>query len=248
MNLVTVANPKFYPNAKALIESFHAIYPSGRAFLYWFGNFEPNIPGAEIYPVLQDCPHAHHPGYFYFKVFALADAYRRIGDDFIYTDSRHRFIRRPIEIERRLITTGRFYVKYPGQERYKLKWHTTLKCFQECGFNPDGGIGEKYLYWAAIQAYRPGPENAEFISTFLDLMKKPACAGPSNLSDHPDGPEGCCAHRNDQSVLSILIEKHGFGQPYNQAISNRYGDKETIDTLGGPAHQWDHVIRGRTNL
>jgi hypothetical protein len=99
------------------------------------------------------------------------------------------------------------------------------------------------MYWAAIQAWIPTSENRHFAKEFLDMMMDPKVAGPSNRLEFPEGVNGCKAHRNDQSVLSVLIHKYGWQQPYNIETWARYGDYDTIQTTAPSP-----VIKGRCGL
>lgn len=252
MDLVTFCNGKFYQHALQLIESYKKFY-TGTAYLYYFGDgFNPVgcDPTIVYKQVANDVPHAWEPGFFYAKVWALHDRMMNgaIGQNFIYLDSRHRFISRPTDIEESLQKFGHFFVQYPNLEPYKLKYLTTKICLQKV-FGPlwKQGARDLYSYWAAIQAYTICRVNRDFINDFLACMKDPEIAGPSNLLQNPDGPGAeCKAHRNDQSVLSMLLGRWGFSQPFDPIISSSYGDRETVEFLGGAElHNWNHVIRGR---
>jgi hypothetical protein len=54
-------------------------------------------------------------------------------------------------------------------------------------------------------------------------------AFPEANVEKPDGSTGdALCHRNDQSVLSILLEKYNLGQEFHYRVFNYYGDFYTV--------------------
>lgn len=253
MNLVTVVSPEFLNSAKSLIDSFQKIYPDDKVILCYFGGeikddiiFKENIYLIEV-PHL--CPHAHNPRFYFFKTYALKAA-MSFNEPFLYLDSRHILIKKPIEIEKALQEKDRFFIQYSHEDIYKLKVCTTSKCFEKMNCELDK-YKESYCYWAAIQAYNPTDFNKAFIEEMLIYMMDPDVAGPSNFIENPE-PENpdCLYHRNDQSCLSILIEKYNIHQPFDFNISQKYGD---VDTYLRYDSSYKHdknklVIRGRNSI
>lgn len=238
MNLITTCSPFYYGTAKKLVDSFRIFYPDDMAIVYYFGGSAPNIGADEYIEIPKICEHAHLGTHFFFKTYAMWHA-MNLGVPFIYLDSRHRFLSQPKEIESALQTKGRFFVQYPNSHiivnrdtvRFNLKCVTTQKCFENMGCN-EPRYKDALSYWAAIQAWIPTEEHVKFANEFLEHMKHPNIAGPSNKiwKPEPSNPE-CLCHRNDQSVLSILIEKYGWHQPYSDDIWMKYGDFHTIKTV-----------------
>lgn len=247
MNLVTVCNLDFFSYADRLVRSHKKIYPEAAALVCVFGPGceSIKIPNAAVLPIEQTVEHSWDPNLYWFKVAALKMAWNFFDDSFIYLDSRHVMLDRPVEIEDAVEKRGRFYVRYPELEPYRLKYLTTKECIRRvCGAACFDYGREMYSYWAAIQAYAVNEESRNFIDSFLSLMDDPLVAGPSNMKQSPDGPSGDCKHhRNDQSVLSLML---GDFQPFDVRVSSKYGDIDTIRILGGiECHSGDMRIRGR---
>jgi hypothetical protein len=252
MKLITVCNHIYYESAKKLIESFRVFYPNHAVTVYYFGGDRPNINANEYIEIPKTiCEHAHNPNFFFYKTYALYDALMHTGTSILYLDSRHRLLAHPIEIEQALKEKTRFLVQYPNTHimvngnpiQLNNESQTTQKCFEsmECD---EQRFKKSSHYWAAIQAWLPTSENLQFVNEFLNHMKNPNIAGPSNLlwKPEPENP-ACYCHRNDQSVLSILIEKYGWHQEYNDFIWKKYGDFHTIKTA-----EPEPVIIGRQIL
>ena len=230
LNLVTTASPDFAEHARALVSTYRG-HGRGSASVVWFGGPPPDDLGADfVVEVPRLCEHAHNPRFYFFKTFALKWGLG-LGEPFLYLDARCRILSRPAEIELAVQEKSRFLLCCPpGHPDYPLQSCTTRRCFEELGC-----WQERYrfapCYWAAIQAWRPTAENMVFVDEFLERMKNPHVAGPSNwlkLED-PENPE-CWCHRNDQSVLNILIEEHGWHQPYDATLWAKYGDRDTLRT------------------
>lgn len=235
MNLITTCSVEFADRATRLFQSYRRFYPEGKITVYTFGP-EFTLPKVEMVQVPMLCEHAHNPRFYFFKTYAIYHAMHQ-DEDFLYLDSAHRILERPVDIEAALDSHTRFLVEYPD---IPLKFDTTKKCFERMG-----ALEERFLnapcYWAAIQAWRPTKENKIFAGQFLEYMEDSEIAGPSNYLENPEPNNPTCRHhRNDQSCLSIMIEKFGFRQPYNDYIWARYGDHDTQRPV--PEQP---VIRGR---
>ena len=62
-----------------------------------------------------------------------------------------------------------------------------------------------------------------------DCMLNPKIALPDTTIKRPDGDRSPCReHRQDQSVLSVLIHKHNRHQQFNPTRNARYGDWQTL--------------------
>jgi hypothetical protein len=251
MDLVTACNSKeFFGNATALIASFRKIYPESKVFLCVFGELantaEQNHGGVETVMIPNDCEHAWNPRFYLFKNHAYKIGIERCTDSFIWLDSRNRVMSRMVEIEDALEKDTRFFDQYPHQEFYKIKNYSTALCVKKLGLNQEE-IADWYGYQSLIQAYKKTPANERFINAMLYHMHDPEIAGPSNYTEKPDGPDSCVRHhRNDLSVLSLLIPRFGFDQPYNIERSRRYGDRPTYERFGGcEGYAWEQRILTR---
>lgn len=243
MNLATVVNPEFANHAIQLIRTYRMFY-DGKVTVYFFGGACKDI-GADSYVEIPHlCAHSHKPDMYFYKTYAIYHMMQQL-EPFIYLDSRHRFLSYPYEIHQALDKYTRFFVEYPklpvNGTLINIENLTTQTCLEHMGCNIPR-YKEAPMYWAAIQAWTPTQENMQFAKEFLDMMMDPKIAGPSNRLEYPEGRNGCKAHRNDQSVLSVLIEKYNWQQPYTDSLWAKYGDADTIQTaIPQP------VIKGRCN-
>jgi hypothetical protein len=246
MKLVTVTNEKFLGKAIVLSENFISVYGSD-AHICLFGNVT-NLPPVRkeiiFHRLEEDVPHAFNERFYYFKIAAVHYGIENLENEFIYLDSAFNIYSRGYEIEDILNKESRFFVQYPPIEELKNKYWTTVECIKRCN-----GIesNETSQYWAAIQAYTVTEENKKFIKYQFNLMKDPFVAGPSNYNSCPDGPNmPCRAHRNDQSVLTMAINKFNYSEPYNEDITSKYGDDKTINVFDpGNNIRWNLAFRGR---
>jgi hypothetical protein len=84
-------------------------------------------------------------------------------------------------------------------------------------------------YWAAFQAYNITNENKNFINEMYRYAKIKLCLLPEVGVRHPDGNNSeCIEHRQDQSILSLLINKFDKHQFYDINKDNKYGDWQTL--------------------
>jgi hypothetical protein len=251
MDLVTACNDLvFYRNAMKLIDSFHKFYPESKVYLCVFGEMARLVgtksEGFEIIEIPDDCGHAWNPRFYCFKNYAYKIGMDRCSDSFIWLDARIRLVSRLIEVEDALEKETRFFDQYPHLEFYKIKNYSTALCVNKLGLSQEE-ISGWYGYQSMIQAYKKTEKNKEFIETMLKYMRDPEIAGPSNYTEKPDGPDSYVRHhRNDLSVLSLLIPRFGFDQPYDVEKSRRYGDRATYTQFGGSEGiVWDHRILTR---
>ena len=247
MALATVASLDYMRYAEQLIKTYRQHF-SGKVFLYYFNGEKPTIDADEYILVPDLCAHAYNPRFYFYKAFVIQDMMQK-NDSFLYLDSCHRILGYPKEVLNTLDTKSRFFVCYPKSvatlpsTTINVGTLTTKRCLEEMGCDADQ-YREAPMYWAAIQAWTPTEENRRFANEFLESMKILAVAGPSNLVNNPEpGNPLCRAHRNDQSVLSVLIEKYGFQQPYDDEVWAKYGDHDTIRTVTPRS-----VIKGRIKL
>lgn len=244
MILVTSANAPFVPHANQLALSFLAVYDT-RVIICIFGDnlqFEMIQDSRIEYLLLPKLvSHAYTPEFYHFKTAAIYYAAHSQNSDFIYLDSKFRFLGRAFEIESKLREFGRFFIQYPLIERLKNKYWSTLKCIELCGGEQ---FGDEIQYMAGLQAYTASDENRLFISHMLTIMNDPLGAGPSNRIHFPDGDTNLCiAHRNDQSVLTMMINAYGYAQPFDVDLTAKYGDRQTMSFFCPENNiQWNPTI------
>lgn len=236
MNLATVASPGYAVAALNLVGSyFRNCAAAARVVFCHFGGLDPifmsqvgrRYGGRFLFrEVPKSCAHAYDPGIWFFKAYALA-AGRELGEPFLYLDARAAILREPLEISQRLRGHTRFFVQLPPSPGlFNGRW-TSRRCLQKMGCDEDR-FRNFAQYMAGLQAYLPTPENWAHVDEMLQLMHDPEIAGPSRVVAKPDGPSGMCEeHRGDQSVLSTLIERNGWHQPFDLELFLKYGDLAT---------------------
>lgn len=239
MNLATVADKRYFIPAVNLIASSFEFVAAKRAILCIFGEDMPRKwvdavcafygPRIAICPVERLCDHAWRQGWFFFKAYALNAAIQE-GEPFLYTDAASCITWPTEELETLLSERTRLFVQYPQIPAFENRNWTTRNCLKAMDCEE-----ERYLaahqYLGGVQAYLPTSENAAHIKEYLRLMQDPNVAGPDNTVECPDGSDGCRAHRNDQSVLSLLIERNGWHQHFDPEFFLKCGDPRTLEFL-----------------
>ncbi len=77
--------------------------------------------------------------------------------------------------------------------------------------------------------YNNTSENKRLLNKQYEFMLNKNVAFPESTLEKPDGSNNdCWFHRNDQSVLSLLLEKYKIGQDFSYDTFNRYGDFYTV--------------------
>ena len=232
MDLCTVISENFIPQAINLIQSYRHLSYNENIYLYYFNTdrekldifsklFGEDISLIEIKNV---CEHALNPRAFFYKVYAIRDCLHNHAESMIYSDSANCFIRDAKNIHKDLIDESLF-LSYP-YERLTNKYWTTKKCFEVFD-----ALGAEIMpqYWAGFQVYRRTAQNMKFVQDMYDYMINPDAALPDTTSKKPDGSDSICIeHRQDQSVLSLLIHKENRHQFYDVEKNNKYGDWQTF--------------------
>ncbi|MDP1712210.1 MAG: hypothetical protein Q8K86_07115 [Candidatus Nanopelagicaceae bacterium] len=240
MNLVTVADGNFLVSALNLMCSYRRHSPSFDRIVFCHFNIPPTtiqkiatyfgdrFVAQAVEPV---CPHALDPRLYFFKTYALHAA-KRFNEPFLYLDAGELIVDSLLDFERVLKARQRVYVQYPHHPFFRNDGWTTNRCFQKLGCDDERFRGA-FQYMGGLQAYLPTAENWAFIDEVYALTQDIEIAGPSCKHDRPDGPNGACRqHRNDQSVLSVLIERNGWQQPYDEGFFAGYGDIRTVIEQG----------------
>ena len=232
MDLCTVVSERFIPQAINLIQSYKINSFDERAYVYYFNTppdklkvfknlFSDQVVLRKVLPV---CEHALEPRAFFYKVYAINDCLINNSDSMIYSDSTNCFVAPTNSLKEDLVDQSLFMTyEHPGLSN---RYWTTKKCFEKMNST---GAEEMPQYWAGFQVYLNTPENVNFVTEMYEFMKDPDIALPDTTVRYPDGPdEKCIEHRQDQSVLSILMHKHERHQPFNLHKNERYGDWQTI--------------------
>lgn len=230
MDLCTVLNKKFVKSAINLIKSYNHYSYGSNILVYYFGSdisdFEEiqKISNVSLIQVPNECEHAWNTKAFYYKMYALSDCSTK-SKSFIYSDSTNCFVADAKKIHMDMID-GSLFLPYPYEKLTNQYW-TTKKCFEKI---PDS-LGSQIMpqYWAAFQLYDVTDTNKQMLQEMYELAKDKEICLPDPTVRNPDGPNSkCIEHRQDQSILSILIHKYGKHQKFDPIKNNKYGDWQTI--------------------
>jgi len=225
MDLCTVTNRKYIKNAINLVNSYKINSYNKNVFIYCFDMSNEQIKYVStIYkeinflPVPKICDYAYNPTVFFYKVYALNDCINK-SNGFMYSDATNVF-NRFVDIKQHLLQDSMFL---PYNHKYLLnKYWTTNKCFEKMNCI---SAKDATQYWAGFQTYIASDNNKKFIQEMYDCMLDPDIALPDTSVKKPDGEQSLCLeHRQDQSVLSILIHKHNRHHEYNEERQQLYGD------------------------
>jgi len=232
MDLCTVISQRFIPQALNLIQSYKVNSFNKKVYLYYFNTeksslqifdklFPKQVIPIEVEPV---CEHALLPRVFFYKVYAINDCFLNHTANMIYSDSTNCFVGTTETLEQDL-TDESLFMSYNHPGLLNQIW-TTKQCF-----NIMNAPGAEIMpqYWAGFQVYKKTSDNIKFVTEMYDYMLDPSVALPSTTESRPDGDSALCKeHRQDQSVFSVLIHKHNRHQLYDQELTLKYGDWQTI--------------------
>lgn len=247
MDLCTVISEGFIAQALNLIQSYKILSYDQNIYLYYFNtdrqklNIFTELFGdkVKLIEVKNVCDHALSPRVFFYKVYAIKDCLENHSNGFIYSDSANCFVREAKNIHDHLIDDSMF-LAYP-YEGLTNKYWTTKQCFETIE-----ALGAEIMpqYWAGFQAYKKTKKNLDFVNEIYNYMLLPEVALPDTTSIRPDGQsEACREHRQDQSVLSLLIHKNNRHQPFDVAKNNLYGDWQTFINFDNTyAHGFDKMV------
>ena len=237
MDLVTVTNNVFAPCVFNLIESYRLNSSNEQVHIIYFDLEQEYVDlfkktygkQVNLIPVQKDCEHAFNPRFYFPKGFALKYAAQNLKT-FLMCDASHAFVNKTYDLEYYIEKDTRFFIEYPG-ETFKNKHWCSKKSLDilECNTKE---IREAQSYWSGLHGYVVNDENKQMLMDQYHSMLHKDVAGPSNLIRYPDGPKAdCIGHRNDQTVLSLMIYKYGFRQPFDLSKYNRYGDLQTMQVM-----------------
>ncbi len=236
MNLSLVTSQGFRWHAINLIESYRQNGPNKQIVFCYFDIEQKFLDKvAQLYggqvvmrEVEQVCPHACNHHFYFFKTFALKAA-ADLNEDFLYLDAAEAIVKNTAHLQGLLAERSRVFVQYPRIPFFRNARWTTKACLKKLDCE-DAGSLEAHQYMGGFQAYRRTPENWSHIAEMYRLMQDPEIAGPENVRINPDGNGVCQAHRNEQSVLSLLINRNNWHQPFDPKHFMRYGDYPTLAT------------------
>jgi len=163
---------------------------------------------------------------FLFKSYALKHAINK-KIDFIYSDSANMFVKDAKFLFEYVQNNERLLLQYP-EEIKKNKFFTTSICFREMGCE-ENRYKNSQQYWAGLQGYIYNEQNLLLLEECYKFMLNRHVAFPQANIEKPEGIQSdCWFHRNEQSVLSILIEKYNINQNFDHNIFNMCGDYPTV--------------------
>jgi hypothetical protein len=237
MDLVTVTNDVFAPCVFNLLESYKKFSCNENVYVIYYDLKEEYINLLkQIYKnqinfvkVEEECGHAYNSRYYFPKGYALKFAAKNLKQ-FVMCDASHAFLNKTYELEYLLEKDTRFFIEYP-EEIFKNKYWSTKKSLMLSEMDNEETKNSQ-SYWSGFHAYIVTDENKEMLNEQHKLMLLEDVAGPSNLLNRPDGINSeCIAHRNDQTVLSLMIDKYKFRQPFDLDKYNKYGDIQTAELM-----------------
>ena len=247
MDLCTVISERFIPQALNLIQSYRVYSYNQRVHLYYF-NTDPQklnvfheVFGDQVslHEVKKVCEYALEPRVFFYKTYALNDCFLNHSDSVIYSDSANCFVQKTETLEDDLVDQSLFMV-YPYSGLTNQYWCTKNSLLEM------NSVGAEIMpqYWAGFQVYKKSSDNIKFVEEMYEQMLKPNVALPDTTVKNPDGEDSPCReHRQDQSVLSVLIHKHNRHQKFNPLRNNKYGDWQTlIEFNSGYQHDFQKMI------
>lgn len=230
MDLCSVFSENYILSAINLVKSYNHFSYKNKIYLYYFNchkdklsvfnQFDNQVELIEIPKVVD---YAHNPKAFFYKLFALNDCSKK-SKSFIYSDITNCFISDARSIHNDL-DDNCLFLAYP-YEKLTNKYWTTKKCFE----NMQSPLAEIMpQYWAAFQAYNMTNENYSFIEEMYKAALIKECLLPEVGVKYPDGLDNfCLEHRQDQSILSLMINKYNKHQFYDINKNNKYGDWQTL--------------------
>jgi hypothetical protein len=233
MNLVTVASDKYLNHLIQLFDSYNQQPFKQDIYLYCF-NFLDNqkdllfkkYANIKIFDIPQINDYTYNPKIFFFKCFALKNAIQQ-QMDFIYSDAANVFIRDSSFIIDHINKTGNLFLQYPMKTKMN-KFFTTSICFKKMKCDTDE-YKNSQQYWAGLQAYKNNEINKKLIYEMYDHMTDKDIAFPEANIQKPEGINSeCIYHRNEQSVLSLLIKKYNIEQNFEYQMFNKCGDYPTV--------------------
>lgn len=229
IDLCTVANTKFIKNAIKLAQSYINNKYTGKIFLYYFdisssdiNHYKSSFPDINFIEIPKFCNHAYSPRIFAYKSFSMFDCITEHSNGFIYSDSTN-LINKYIDINQYFIDS-RLFLPY-NHKLLSNKYWTTKLCFQKI---ENTNAEESCQYWAGLQGYIKTDTNIQILKDQYNYMLDPDIAFPDPSIKYPDGhDQPCIEHRQDQSVLSILIDKYQIHQAFDEEKQNIFGDSQT---------------------
>lgn len=230
MDLCTVTNKKFIKSAINLVKSYKMNSYNKNIFIYYFDIEKSEIDflkaiHSDIFfiPVPKIVDYAYEPTLFFYKVYAIHDCIKKTDKGMIYSDATNVF-NRFIDIENYLLDDVLF-LPYNNSKLTNQYW-TTQRCFEKMNCESAKIMPQ---YWAGFQVYKKTEQNIEFVEKYFDYMKDPEVVFPKTEFKKPDGEHSLCIeHRQDQSILSILIHKNSLDQKYDHNKQLLFGDWQTF--------------------
>ena len=244
MKLLTVANDSYILNVLNLFKSYEELSFNEEKVLYYFNvkqeklNFlKDNVSNLRLVEIPQINEYVYNTKIFLFKTYALKEEINK-GNEFIYSDSANCFVKKDDFLKQYINKNKRLFLQYP-EEIKKNKYFTTKKCLQLLHCDTEY-YKNKQQYWAGLQMYTNCQENVDLLNVQHEAMLIKQIAYPESTIERPDGIQNdCWFHRNEQSVLSLLIERMELAQNFDYDTFNRYGDFYTV---------FEHDIKYKQNF
>ena len=242
MDLCTTTNKKYLRNVFNLINSYRINSYNKNIFVYCFDMTQQEVASLNaayidikfiLIPLVNE--YCYHPTLFFYKVYALHSCINQ-SQEFIYSDATNVF-NRFVDIKEYIVNDS-LLLPYDHDKLINKYW-TTNKCIEKMQCQRAKLMPQ---YWAGFQVYLSTQQNKLFLQEMYDCMMDPEIAYPDTSVRKPEGDGSeCVEHRQDQSVLSLLIDKHNRHQKYNLETQLLFGDWQTFSSFDNTySHDMDH--------
>lgn len=247
MDLCTVTNYRYLKNAILLANSYIRCGFDGKIYLYHFDISESIInlykkihTNIVFLNVPKECDYAYESKIFFYKSYALNDCIANHSEFFLYSDATNTFATHIDNIEqyfyKNILILPYIDIKLSN------KYWTTKLCLHK--MNANDTIANSFQYWAGLQGYKSCDQTKKLLSLLHEKMLDPDIAKPAANIRYPDGPNNdCIEHRQDQSVLSILIEQLNLSCKYDHRKQSLFGDLQTFKLFNSLYHDDPSIER-----
>ena len=234
MDLCTATNKKYLSSVFNLINSYMINSYNKNIFVYCFDMTPQEVSDLNttirrtqyvdvkflwIPPIIEYC---YHPTLFFYKVYALHHCINQ-SQGFIYSDATNAF-NRFVDIKEYMISDS-LLLPYNQEIMINKHW-TTNRCIEKMQCQKARLMPQ---YWAGFQVYLSTQQNRLFLQEMYDYMMDPEIAYPDTSIRKPEGDDSeCIEHRQDQSVLSLLVDKYDRHQKYDLERQLLFGDWQTF--------------------
>ncbi len=208
--ICTAANGRYFGSVVNLIGSLHQRHPEGigvRVYDLGLPDLERRIieaiDGTTLHEVPHFCPHALTPDLFAWKIAAIRDTLHAVGGAVLWLDAGIEALLSLAPLFTSIEANGCLFNVSPYEYAYsRIGSLTTKACL--AGMNADSPLyRDAFFVNAGIQGYMTGHPACAVIEEAYRYAADISIIGGSRA-----------AHRQDQSIVSILRVRHGLPARY----------------------------------